>query len=309
MFASLVGFLGDFDLAEEAAQEAFAVATERWPRDGIPANPGAWLTVTARNWAIDRIRRDRTLREKARQLEVPEAGRGAATARSGGVSIATGAARLVSKSRDGEKHESAPQSSPVATSVAASGAKTDAVQRTLAEREGAEPRPPSETDAETASMRERSPEPSPEYAPRHIARDRAPAGAGSGGGDSHGSAGGAATTERRIADPGARASRTGAASIGASGMASIDPQERNGGGSPFTSSTRLSQPSSIARNSRTSSAGKRALRTSTCRMARTYAVASIPPRPRSSSSFAMSPGGMRSMALSFTYRRSDSSKR
>ena len=43
VLASLVGFLGDFDLAEEAAQEAFAVAAERWPRDGVPANPGAWL--------------------------------------------------------------------------------------------------------------------------------------------------------------------------------------------------------------------------------------------------------------------------
>ncbi len=73
MLASLVGFLGDFDLAEEAAQEAFAVAAERWPRDGVPANPGAWLTVTARNRAIDRIRRERTLADKARQLEVPEA--------------------------------------------------------------------------------------------------------------------------------------------------------------------------------------------------------------------------------------------
>ena len=67
-----MGFLGDFDLAEEAAQEAFAVAAERWPRDGFPANPGAWLIVTARNRAIDRIRRERTLAEKARQLEVPE---------------------------------------------------------------------------------------------------------------------------------------------------------------------------------------------------------------------------------------------
>ena len=72
VLASLVGFLGDFDLAEEAAQEAFAVAAERWPRDGVPANPGAWLTVTARNRAIDRIRRERTLAEKTRQLEVPE---------------------------------------------------------------------------------------------------------------------------------------------------------------------------------------------------------------------------------------------
>jgi RNA polymerase sigma-70 factor (ECF subfamily) len=73
VLASLVGFLGDFDLAEEAAQEAFAVAAERWPRDGVPANPGAWLTVTARNRAIDRIRRERTLAEKTRQLETPEA--------------------------------------------------------------------------------------------------------------------------------------------------------------------------------------------------------------------------------------------
>jgi RNA polymerase sigma factor (sigma-70 family) len=72
VLASLVGFLGDFDLAEEAAQEAFAVAAERWPRDGVPANPGAWLTITARNRAIDRIRRERTLAEKTRQLEVPQ---------------------------------------------------------------------------------------------------------------------------------------------------------------------------------------------------------------------------------------------
>jgi RNA polymerase sigma-70 factor, ECF subfamily len=71
--ASLVGFLGDFDLAEEATAEAFAVAAERWRRGGVPANPGAWLTVTARNRAIDRIRRERTLGEKTRQLDVPEA--------------------------------------------------------------------------------------------------------------------------------------------------------------------------------------------------------------------------------------------
>ena len=61
MLAALVGYLGDFDLAEEVAQEAFAVAAERWPRDGVPASPGSWLVATARNRAIDRIRRDRTL--------------------------------------------------------------------------------------------------------------------------------------------------------------------------------------------------------------------------------------------------------
>src|SRR5207244_5425786 len=73
VLAALIGFLGDFDLAEEAAQEAFAIAAERWPRDGAPVNPGVWLVTTARNRAIDRIRRDRTLAAKTRLLQVPEA--------------------------------------------------------------------------------------------------------------------------------------------------------------------------------------------------------------------------------------------
>jgi RNA polymerase sigma-70 factor (ECF subfamily) len=73
VLAALIGFLGDFDLAEEAAQEAFAIAAERWPRDGVPSNPGSWLVTTARNRAIDRIRRERTLAVKTRQLAVPEA--------------------------------------------------------------------------------------------------------------------------------------------------------------------------------------------------------------------------------------------
>jgi RNA polymerase sigma-70 factor (ECF subfamily) len=74
VLAFLIGFLGDFDLAEEAAQEAFAIAAARWPREGTPANPGAWLMTTARNRAINRIRRDQTLAAKVRLLEVPEAG-------------------------------------------------------------------------------------------------------------------------------------------------------------------------------------------------------------------------------------------
>ena len=65
VLATLIGFLGDFDLAEEAAQEAFTIAAERWPRDGIPGNPRAWLMTTARNRAIDSIRRERTLAAKA----------------------------------------------------------------------------------------------------------------------------------------------------------------------------------------------------------------------------------------------------
>ena len=72
VLAGLIGFLGDFDLAEEAAQEAFAIAAERWPREGEPANRYGWLVTTARNRAIDRIRRDRTLAVKTRLLEVRE---------------------------------------------------------------------------------------------------------------------------------------------------------------------------------------------------------------------------------------------
>ena len=64
----LIRALGDFDLAEDAVQEAFVVATERWPSDGVPANPGAWIVTTARNRAIDRIRRERTLQAKRAEL-------------------------------------------------------------------------------------------------------------------------------------------------------------------------------------------------------------------------------------------------
>ena len=73
VLATLIGFLGDFDLAEEAVQEAFAIAAERWPRDGVPENAGGWLITTARNRAVDRIRRDRTLAEKTRLLGAAEA--------------------------------------------------------------------------------------------------------------------------------------------------------------------------------------------------------------------------------------------
>jgi len=69
VLASLVGWLGDIELAEDAAQEAFATAAERWPRDGVPANPTGWLIATARNRAVDRIRRERTLAIKTEQLQ------------------------------------------------------------------------------------------------------------------------------------------------------------------------------------------------------------------------------------------------
>jgi RNA polymerase sigma-70 factor (ECF subfamily) len=74
VLAHLVGFLGNFDLAEEATQEAFMVASERWPTDGVPANPRAWLVATARNRAIDRLRRQRTLARKTQLLELRPAG-------------------------------------------------------------------------------------------------------------------------------------------------------------------------------------------------------------------------------------------
>jgi RNA polymerase sigma-70 factor (ECF subfamily) len=66
--ATLIRVFGDFDVAEEAVQEAFVVALERWPRDGVPANPGAWITATARNRAIDRLRRAKVLATKTDEL-------------------------------------------------------------------------------------------------------------------------------------------------------------------------------------------------------------------------------------------------
>ncbi len=77
VLATLIGVLRDFDLAQDAAQEAFAIAAERWPAEGTPDNPRAWLMTTARNRATDRIRRDRTLTAKlgllaaAHRVEVP----------------------------------------------------------------------------------------------------------------------------------------------------------------------------------------------------------------------------------------------
>ena len=72
VLAALIGFLGDFDLAEEAAQEAFAIAAARWPHEGTPDNPRAWLVATGRNRAIDRLRRERTLAAKLPLLDVAE---------------------------------------------------------------------------------------------------------------------------------------------------------------------------------------------------------------------------------------------
>jgi RNA polymerase sigma-70 factor (ECF subfamily) len=66
--AILTRVLGDLELAEDAVQDAFATALERWPKDGVPRSPGAWIVTTARNRAIDRIRRDRVFQRKAELL-------------------------------------------------------------------------------------------------------------------------------------------------------------------------------------------------------------------------------------------------
>ncbi len=73
ILATLIRACNEFDLAEEAMQEAFAVAVERWPRDGVPSNPGAWITTTARRKAIDRLRRDQTFNQKRHLLETDAA--------------------------------------------------------------------------------------------------------------------------------------------------------------------------------------------------------------------------------------------
>ncbi|HEX4282294.1 MAG TPA: sigma factor, partial [Solirubrobacteraceae bacterium] len=68
VLASLVAGLRDFELAEDVLQEAFELALERWPRDGIPRTPAAWLYTVARNRAIDRLRHLRTAEAKLEQL-------------------------------------------------------------------------------------------------------------------------------------------------------------------------------------------------------------------------------------------------
>ena len=73
--ATLIRVLGDVDLAEDAVAEAFAIVAERWPETGVPPNPGAWITTTARNRAIDRLRRESTRTQRhlaAHRLEMPD---------------------------------------------------------------------------------------------------------------------------------------------------------------------------------------------------------------------------------------------
>ena len=84
VLATLIRQLGDFQLAEDAVQEAFAAAIVAWEREGVPSSPGAWIAVTARRRAIDRLRRDRTLADRIERLKVL-AEREAATAEADGL--------------------------------------------------------------------------------------------------------------------------------------------------------------------------------------------------------------------------------
>jgi RNA polymerase sigma-70 factor (ECF subfamily) len=68
ILSTLIGMLGDFDLAEEMLQEAYATALQKWPVEGVPANPRAWLVSTARNKAIDRLRRERRFDTKREEI-------------------------------------------------------------------------------------------------------------------------------------------------------------------------------------------------------------------------------------------------
>ncbi|HYU63237.1 MAG TPA: sigma-70 family RNA polymerase sigma factor, partial [Verrucomicrobiae bacterium] len=68
VLATLIRQAGDFQLAEDAVQDAFEAAVTAWRRDGVPANPGAWITTAARRRAIDRLRRDRSVADRAERL-------------------------------------------------------------------------------------------------------------------------------------------------------------------------------------------------------------------------------------------------
>ena len=74
--AALIRAFGDIDVAEDAVQEAFAIALGKWPGDGLPPNPGGWITITARNRAIDRLRRESRGRELLSEVAVLSPGNG-----------------------------------------------------------------------------------------------------------------------------------------------------------------------------------------------------------------------------------------
>src|SRR5438132_13570184 len=72
--ATLIRTFGDIDIAEDAVQEAFTVALQKWPHEGLPPNPGGWITTTATNRAIDRLRREARGRELLGEAAVQSRG-------------------------------------------------------------------------------------------------------------------------------------------------------------------------------------------------------------------------------------------
>src|SRR5437879_5737759 len=72
IISTLIRLLGDFDLAEEAAQDAFAVALEQWAREGVPGNPAAWIVSVARHKAVDKLRRQGWLQERVGDIRLIE---------------------------------------------------------------------------------------------------------------------------------------------------------------------------------------------------------------------------------------------
>ncbi|MCA9708661.1 MAG: sigma-70 family RNA polymerase sigma factor, partial [Myxococcales bacterium] len=70
VLSGLIGVIGDFELAQDVLQDAFATALRRWPDEGVPRRPGAWLTTVARNRALDRIRRRRTHTDREGELRM-----------------------------------------------------------------------------------------------------------------------------------------------------------------------------------------------------------------------------------------------
>src|SRR5215468_434109 len=96
VLATLIRQAGDFQLAEDALQEAFADAITAWQRDGIPTNPGAWIMVAARRRTIDRLRRDRSIADRAGRLaELARIGAGEDAGAGGDHTIADDRLRLI----------------------------------------------------------------------------------------------------------------------------------------------------------------------------------------------------------------------
>ncbi|WP_189929263.1 RNA polymerase sigma factor [Streptomyces sulfonofaciens] len=114
LVAALIHFCGDWDLAEECAQESFAKALERWPRLGVPRNPGAWLTTTARNTALDRLRRAATESRKLREL--------AGDLRTAEVAGADAAAEGAAQAAEADGPAAAPGSGAAGSGATAAGA-------------------------------------------------------------------------------------------------------------------------------------------------------------------------------------------